>query len=185
MSDCISRQNTIVILHPVQALITVYTFSSVSYKLFVTRLKQPIRLFNQQHLFHRYGQQVPSIQKALRQVFGAGGISERCQAKSQPSRILKICGANKTSPQIIILLTGECQVPSVQRSVQRILRREGYLRNGVIKESSWKRVQLTWGSVDESHLDIKKLKSRTFQEKGILKAGNVRCKMMFFSCCTG
>ena len=39
--------------------------------------------------------------------------------------------------------------------------------------------------MDETHLDIKKLKSRTFQEKGILKAGNVRCEMVFFSCVPG
>ena len=39
---------------------------------------------------------------------------------------------------------------------------------------------LTWASMDESYLDIKKLKRRTFQEKGILKAGNVRCEMVFF-----
>lgn len=39
--------------------------------------------------------------------------------------------------------------------------------------------------MDETHLDIKKLKSRTFQEKGILKAGNVRCEMVFFSCFPG
>lgn len=46
-------------------------------------------------------------------------------------------------------------------------------------------MQLTWASVDESHLDIKKLKSRTFQEEGILKAGNVRCEMVFLAAVQG